>query len=223
MSTFAEENYLKAIFKLSEGENKSVSTGALAYELKINAASVTDKLKRLAGKKLIQYEKSRGVTLTDKGKKVAISIIRKHRIWEVFLVKKLGFKWDEVHDIAEQLEHVNSEVLVDRLDSLLGYPKVDPHGDPIPDKNGRFENNPSYFLSEIKAGSKGKFAGVTEHSPGFLKYLDKLGISIGDTIHVKEVEDFDKSLQVVIKGNKKIVITHKAAGNILVSLKIYSP
>lgn len=217
MQTSAEENYLKAIFKLSEGERKNVSTGAIAYELKINAASVTDKLKRLAGKKLIQYEKSRGATLTDKGKKVAVSIIRKHRIWEVFLVKKLGFKWDEVHEIAEQLEHVNSEPLVNRLDTLLGYPKVDPHGDPIPDKNGKFERKSSFFLSEVKTGSKGTFTGVTEHSVSFLKYLDKLGISIGDTIHVKEIEEFDRSLQVLIKGNKKIVITHKAASNILMS------
>ena len=217
METLAEENYLKAVFKLSKGEKSAVSTGAIAEELKINAASVTDKLKRLSGKKLLHYEKSRGAFLTETGRKVAVSIIRKHRIWELFLVQKLGFKWDEVHEIAEQLEHVQSDKLIDKIDAMLGFPKTDPHGDPIPDKNGNFEQEQTFFLSSLKAGKKYKFKGVTDHSPEFLKHLEKLGLIIGDSIQIKEVEEFDKTMQVILKGNKKAAITHRVASNILVS------
>jgi DtxR family transcriptional regulator, Mn-dependent transcriptional regulator len=130
--TLSEENYLKAIYHLSKEEDESVSTNALAERLETTAASVSDMLKKLAKKELIEYKKYQGVNISEKGKRVALQIIRKHRLWEVFLVEKLSFNWDEVHEIAEQLEHIDSPTLVKRLDEFLGYPKFDPHGDPIP-------------------------------------------------------------------------------------------
>ena len=134
--SFTEENYLKAIYHLSTGNNSVVSTNQIAEITNTKAASVTDMLKKLAEKKLINYIKYQGVTLTEAGKNAAVNIVRKHRLWEVFLVEKLGFKWDEVHDIAEELEHINSESLINRLDDFLGNPAADPHGDPIPDRSG---------------------------------------------------------------------------------------
>jgi len=136
-TSFTEENYIKAIFKLEElNQSKAVSTNDIAIKLSMQPASVTDMIKRLAEKKIVSYKKYHGVLLTVKGKKIALTIIRKHRLWEVFLVKKLNFKWDEVHEIAEQLEHINSNELVEKLDDFLGNPKFDPHGDAIPDKEG---------------------------------------------------------------------------------------
>src|SRR5688572_3663166 len=153
MNSHTEENYLKAIFKLLEKEKGEVSTNAIAEKVNTKAASVTDMLKKLADKKLINYKKYQGVTLTAKGEKIAINIIRKHRLWEVFLVEKLKYKWDEIHDIAEQLEHIQSDSLIDRIDSFLNYPKFDPHGDPIPDLNGNFQQQKSQLLSTITKGN----------------------------------------------------------------------
>lgn len=179
MNSFTEENYLKAIFKLLEKGGKTVSTTAIADRMNTKAATVTDMLKRLAEKKLINYQKYQGVTLTDKGKAIAVSIIRKHRLWEVFLVEKLHFKWDEVHDIAEQMEHINSDELVNRLDGFLNHPKFDPHGDPIPDAKGVFNRKKSLLLAEIAVGETCVMTGVVDHSTSFLQYLDKVGLSIG--------------------------------------------
>jgi DtxR family Mn-dependent transcriptional regulator len=213
----AEENYLKAIHKLQETNGETVATSALAQELGIHAASATDMLQKMARKKLVLYQKSKGARLTDKGKQAAVSIIRNHRLWEVFLVEKLGLRWDEVHDIAEQLEHVHSEILTEKLDAYLGHPRSDPHGDPIPDAKGIFAKTKSVVLSSLEPGSQGKFIGVTDHSPAFLNYLDKIGLSLGDAVKVKEVEEFDKTYTLLLKGKKEIQISEKVANSLLVS------
>ena len=149
MNSFTEENYLKEIFKLMEQQGTDVSTNSIAEKLGTKAASVSDMLKKLSDKKLINYQKYQGVSLSPKGKKVALGIIRNHRLWEVFLVEKLNFKWDEVHEMAEELEHINSKEMVQRLDKYLGFPKFDPHGDPIPDGNGKIGTQKSRILSQL--------------------------------------------------------------------------
>jgi len=215
--SFSEENYLKAIYKLQEPNGEMVATSALAQVLGVNSASVSDMLKKIAKKKLVLYQKSKGFKLTEKGRQVAIGIIRNHRLWEVFLVDKLGFRWDEVHELAEELEHIHSEALTNKLDAYLGYPKSDPHGDPIPDANGVFVKAKSVLLSVMNAGSQGKFTGVTDHSAAFLNYLDKIGLSLGDTVRVKEVEDFDKTYTLLLKAKKEVVVSFKVANSLLVS------
>ena len=217
MHSSSEENYLKTIFKLQEQSGEIVINSDLARALEVHSASVTDMLKKMARKKLIHYEKSRGVRLTEKGKQVAIVIIRKHRLWELFLVEKLGFKWDEVHEIAEQLEHIDSEPLINRLDAYLGHPKSDPHGDPIPNADGVFSKSKSVLLSEMKKGNEGKFTGVIDHSASFLNYLDKIGISLGDTIKIKAVEEFDKSLTLQLKGKNELIVSNKVADSLLIT------
>lgn len=216
MHSFTEENYLKAIYKLQETNGEVVATSALAQVMEVHAPSVTDMLKRMAGKKLVTYQKSKGFKLSEKGKKVAVGIIRNHRLWEVFLVDKLGFRWDEVHDIAEQLEHIHSEDLVNKLDAFLGYPKADPHGDPIPDANGVLPKSKSVLLSTLKAGDEGTFTGVTDHSPAFLNHLDKSGISLGNSIKVKGVEEYDQTYTLQLKGKKEVVVSFKVANSLLV-------
>jgi DtxR family Mn-dependent transcriptional regulator len=216
----SEENYLKSIYKLQEQTGEIVGNSELAKALEVQSASVTDMLKKMAKKKLIHYEKSKGVKLTEKGKQIAVTIIRKHRLWELFLVEKLEFGWDEVHEIAEQLEHIQSESLINRLDAYLGHPKADPHGDPIPTAEGIFIKSKSVLLSELKKGSEGKFTGVTDHSPTFLNYLDKIGISLGDTIKVKAIEEYDKSLTLQLKGKNELTVSNKVAGSLLITEKI---
>ena len=147
MHTLTEENYLKAIYKLHEDKPDKINTNAIAGLVDTAPASVTDMLRKLADKKLIRYAKYQGVSLTATGKKAAVSVIRKHRLWELFLVEKLGYSWDEVHEIAEQLEHIHSDSLVSRLSTFLGNPRMDPHGDPIPDENGNFHSRKSIPLS----------------------------------------------------------------------------
>lgn len=217
MHSFTEENYLKAIYKLQEPDNEIVATSALADVMGVHAPSVTDMLKRMAGKKLVTYQKSKGFKLTEKGKKVAVGIIRNHRLWEVFLVDKLGFRWDEVHDLAEQLEHIHSEKLIKKLDTFLGFPKADPHGDPIPDANGVLPESKSVLLSTLKVGDHVTFTGVTDHSPVFLNYLDKAGISLGDPIKVKGIEEYDQTLTLLLKGKKELLVSYKVANSILVN------
>lgn len=217
MHSFTEENYLKAIYKLQEQTGEIVANSDLAKALEIHSASVTDMLKKMAAKKLINYEKSKGFKLTEKGRQVAISIIRKHRLWEVFLVEKLKFGWDEVHEIAEQLEHIQSEELVNRLDQFLGHPKSDPHGDPIPNSNGVFAKSKSRLLSEMKENNQGKFTGVTDHSAAFLSYLDKIGLTLGDTIKVKSVELFDHSYILQLKGKNELTVSNKVANSLLIT------
>ena len=218
MQTLAEENYLKALYTLQGPQNETVATSALALALGIHAASVTDMLKKISVKKLILYQKSRGTKLTEKGRQAAISIIRKHRLWEFFLVDKLGFRWDEVHDIAEELEHIHSEALIEKLDAYLGYPKTDPHGDPIPDANGVFTNAQSIPLSSLILSGNGKFTGVTDHSATFLNYLDKIGLKLGDSIKVKAIEDYDKNYTLQLKSKREIVVSLKVANRLLISV-----
>ena len=217
MPSQAEENYLKAIFKLSGKEKQSVSTNAIAEELLTKASSVSDMVKKLSEKKLINYIKYQGVSLTNKGLDLAVHIVRKHRLWEVFLVNNLNFKWDEVHEIAEQLEHIKSPELVARLDAFLNYPSYDPHGDPIPNAAGEFPKTTAVPLSEIDVLLPGKVVGVEMDEPSFLKYLDKLNISIGTQLEVIEMNDFDNSIDIKIDGVKRH-ISLDVAKNILVIL-----
>ena len=216
MTSLAEENYLKAIYKLHEKNGAMVSTSALAETLHINAASVTDFIKKMAVKKLISYEKSKGVMLTDHGRTIALNIIRKHRLWEVWLVNNLGFKWDQVHEIAEQLEHVISDELIEQLDKHLGYPRADPHGDLIPDAKGRFIKTSSKLLIDCKKGDKVKFTGVAEHSTPFLQYLTKSNINLGDEILVEAIEPFDRSFQVKINRKERKLLSKEVVKNLLV-------
>ena len=218
MHSFTEENYLKAIYHLSDQSNSGVSTNAIAEVTNTKAASVTDMLKKLADKKLINYIKYQGVTLTEIGLKAALNIIRKHRLWEVFLVEKLGFKWDEVHDIAEELEHINSAVLIERLNDFLGNPSSDPHGDPIPDRTGNFLHKKLVKVSEMKQGQAGTISGVNEHSSVFLKHLEKLGLTLGTKIIIAELVEFDGSISLAVDEKKEITISREVAKNILVIL-----
>ncbi|MEO5911936.1 MAG: metal-dependent transcriptional regulator [Pelobium sp.] len=214
--SFTEENYLKTIYHLSSPDKETVNTNAISESLRTKAASVTDMLRKLAEKELINYEKYQGVTLTDSGKAKAITIIRKHRLWEVFLVDKLDFKWDEVHDLAEELEHIHSEKLINKLDEFLGFPNVDPHGDPIPDKNGVLKSPDLVPVSKMLVGESGKISGVREHSKEFLQYLEKTGLILGQSIMIKEKIPFDGSI--ILSMEEKIhTISREVAKNLLVS------
>ncbi|AZI27518.1 metal-dependent transcriptional regulator [Pedobacter sp. G11] len=215
MQSFTEENYLKIIYHLAESSN-NVQTNAIAEQMQTKPASVTDMIKKLAEKGYVDYVKYQGVTLTEKGKNAAIDIVRKHRLWEVFLVDKLNFKWDEVHDVAEELEHIKSETLIERLDEFLGFPKSDPHGDPIPDKNGRFAKTHFTKLIDLKVGDGGTITGVSQHSSAFLKLLEKLGLTLGKQIQVNDVTDFDGSVEILI-ADKQINISREVAKHILIS------
>ncbi|MFT4761417.1 MAG: DtxR family Mn-dependent transcriptional regulator [Paraglaciecola sp.] len=219
MVSQTEENYLKAIFKTCEKTEKSASTNAIAKEMQTSAASVTDMVKRLSEKKLIAYEKYKGVTLTIAGNKIATNLVRKHRLWEVFLVDKLNFSWDEVHEIAEQLEHIQSSELVKRLDQFLGIPKFDPHGDPIPDADGNFTFRKQVLLSELPLETEGVVVGVQEHSTQFLQYLDKMNLGLGATIKVIEKFEYDESLKVEINQQTTFVLSNKVSQNLFVQEK----
>jgi DtxR family Mn-dependent transcriptional regulator len=214
----SEENYLKALYMLGgEGENP-VSTGAIAQYLSVQAASVTEKLSRMADKGLLEYRKSRGALLTHVGRKTALNIIRKHRLWELFLTEKLGFGWDEVHDLAEQLEHIESDELIARLDKSLGYPSTDPHGDPIPDAEGNIQNPQGIQLSAAGAGSRCQLIAVSDSSPLFLRYLNKQQIALGQSLTVEQVEDYDGSIEIKIGDNRTLTLSREAASNLFVRL-----
>lgn len=215
MFTLAEENYMKAIFHLEHESAGEVSTNAIAESMATKPSSVTDMIQKLAEKKLVVYKRYKGAKLTEKGKKIAANVIRKHRLWEVFLVEKLNFHWDEVHEIAEQLEHIQSEELITRLDKFLGSPDFDPHGDPIPDKHGVLKRTEKKLLSEIEKNQKGVCVGVRESSADFLQYLDKKKISIGTKITVLGKEFFDGSMIIQV-GNQQFFISHKIAKNLYV-------
>lgn len=213
--TTSEENYIKVIYHLSLVSPKGVNTNAIAGMLDTKASSVTDMLKKLSDKDLVTYQKYQGVTLTDKGFLSAKMIVRKHRLWEVFLVDKLGFSWDEVHEIAEELEHIKSEQLINKLDAFLGFPVVDPHGDPIPDAKGVIKKIEKLLLSEVDINSSFHCIGVKDSSTDFLKYLDKQKIALGSVVKVIEKEDFDDTLTVEIDG-KRLTISNKIANNLYV-------
>ncbi len=218
MLSHAEENYLKAIFKISEKEGKAASTNAIASEMQTTAASVTDMLRRLAEKNLIDYEKYRGVQLTEEGGRVATALIRKHRLWEVFLMEKLGFAWDEVHELAEQLEHVQGDSLIERLDAFLGYPRFDPHGDPIPDAQGRWAFRPQVLLSQMQPGDAGAVTGVNDHSAAFLQYLDQLGIALGVRLELLERIPFDQSVRIRTPDGAERTLSEKVGQNLFLVL-----
>jgi DtxR family transcriptional regulator, Mn-dependent transcriptional regulator len=215
--TFSEENYLKSIYHLTASLDSEVSTNAIAEMMETKASSVTDMLKKLADKDLVNYKKYQGVSLTDKGKLAAKMIVRKHRLWEVFLVEKLDFSWDEVHDIAEQLEHIKSEKLINKLDDFLGNPTEDPHGDPIPDANGRIVAIEKQLLSELHPNQSGICVGVKDNSSEFLKYLDKQQIGLGTKIEIISKETFDLSLKIQSNGSE-FVISNKIASNLFVKV-----
>ncbi len=215
--TFSEENYLKTIYHLTTISELEVSTNAIAEMMETKASSVTDMLKKLAEKDLVNYKKYQGVSLTEKGKLNAKMIVRKHRLWEVFLVDKLDFSWDEVHDIAEQLEHIKSEQLINRLDDFLGNPTEDPHGDPIPDANGQIVKTEKQLLSELSENQNGICVGVKDTSSEFLKYLDKQGISLGSKIEIMGKESFDLSLKIKL-NNRELTISNKIASNLFVKV-----
>jgi DtxR family Mn-dependent transcriptional regulator len=213
--TLAEENYLKAIYHLDAKSTKGISTNAIADAMETKPSSVTDMVQKLAEKKLVSYQKYKGMQLTEVGRRAAANVIRKHRLWEVFLVEKLNFHWDEVHEIAEQLEHVHSTELIKRLDAFLDHPDFDPHGDPIPDSKGNIKKTEKKLLSALEKGQRGVCVGVKESSSEFLQFLDKKQISIGTKIHVLSKEYFDSSMVILI-GNDQLFVSKRISENLYV-------
>jgi DtxR family Mn-dependent transcriptional regulator len=213
--TYSEENYLKIIYHLSLISKTEINTNAIAQKMETKASSVTDMLKKLAEKELVSYQKYQGVSLTEKGIFAAKMIVRKHRLWEVFLVKKLQFSWDEVHEIAEELEHIQSDKLIDKLDEFLDFPSKDPHGDPIPDREGNVVKTEKQLLSEMEINMTGLCVGVKDSSTAFLQYLDKQKIALGTKIKLLAKESFDNSLTIQV-DQSKLIISHKIASNLFV-------
>lgn len=214
--TTTEENYLKAIYQLAQSESGKIPNFSIAQNLEINPATVTEMLKKLADKKWIDYSRTGGATLTKEGGLLALKVIRKHRLWETFLVKTMGFTWDEVHEVAEQLEHIQSEKLLDRLDRFLGYPKFDPHGDPIPNSMGEIPVMHAKLLSECRVGEVRTFVAVANHTQSFLQYLDKIGFQIQDTVEIEDVHEFDQSMNVLLNKEKKATFSASVAQSLLV-------
>ncbi len=213
--TQSEENYLKVIYHLYQASPKGVTTNAIAETMVTKASSVTDMIKKLADKNLIDYQRYQGVKITDLGQREAKMIIRKHRLWEVFLVDKLKFSWDEVHAVAEDLEHIKSEQLFNRLDEFLGFPTHDPHGDPIPDRNGEIIKIEKFLLSDAPLQTKLICVGVKDTSSEFLQYLNKYNIALGTEITVTHKEDFDLSLTIHF-NNQELMLSNKIASNLYV-------
>lgn len=192
-----------------------MSTNAISEALGTKAATVSDMLKKLGDRKLINYKKYQGVSLTPKGRNLAIDIVRKHRLWEVFLVEKLDFRWDEVHDLAEELEHIDSTELINRLEQFLGSPKFDPHGDPIPDREGNIHRLEQVALTELEAGDSGYVTGVKDSSKEFLQYLDTQGIRLGNKLVVQEIFEYDKS-RIVKTGGQTLSLSQQVCKNLFV-------
>lgn len=215
MLSFTEENYLKAIYKIHERTKSAASTNAIAEIMKTTAASVTDMMRKLAQKEMIQYEKYKGSRLTAQGAVVATALIRRHRLWETFLADKLNFSWEEVHELAEQLEHINSEKLIERLDEFLDFPKYDPHGDPIPNADGKFTIREQLMLSQLQIGEKGALIGVKNHNDEFLSYLNELKIKLGSEFEVINKVLYDKSIKVHL-NNQEIVLSEKVSTNLMI-------
>lgn len=214
-----EENYLKAIFKIAEREKKSASTNTISKYIGTAPATVTDMLKRLSDKQLIHYKKYKGVTLTTEGNKHATQLIRRHRLWEVFLASKLRFSWEAVHDIAEELEHINYPELVNRLDAFLDYPKFDPHGDPIPNADGKFTLRNQMQMSDLLPGNKAVLLGVKDHETSFLQYLNGLKIKLGTEFTIVDINHYDQSMQINIDHKRPIQFSNKICQNLLVRKK----
>ncbi len=215
--SYSEENYLKAIYHLAVNGNGKVTTNSISEKLLTKPASVSDMIRKLSDKGVINYKKYQGVHLTRLGKQMALKVIRKHRLWEVFLVEKLNFNWDEVHEVAEQLEHIKSPLLIKRLDEFLKFPKYDPHGDPIPDENGDFAESQPIELNEMGEGNSGILVTIKDTSAPFLKYLDKLSIHPGVKIKVVEKIEYDGSMQIELSKGKVMHISKEVSGNLLVT------
>jgi len=218
MPSHTEENYLKTIYKLAEAEpGQDVSTNRIAAALTTRAASVTDMLRRLAEKELLRYEKYRGVQLTPEGRRLALLTVRKHRLWEVFLVQQLGFNWDEVHEVAEELEHVQSPLLMQRLDEFLNFPTFDPHGDPIPAEDGAVRRPTHRLLADLAVGEHGTLAAVKDTSAPFLQYLDKVGLALGVHLKVLDKVNFDNSLELRVNRERTVLISAEVGRNLFVT------
>lgn len=214
--TYTEENYLKALFKISlSKDTDEVGTNELANYLAVKPATVNNMLKKLKEKELVDFEKYGKITLTVKGRKLAIEVLRKHRLWETFLYEKLEFGWDEVHEVAEQLEHIQSQKLVDRLDKFLEYPEFDPHGDPIPNIKGELKVQYKRTLSDIAVGSSCKMVAVKDNSSSFLQYVAKVGLGINNEIKIVSKQDYDAITEIEVNGVKTSV-SQKFAENIFV-------
>lgn len=215
MLSQAEENYLKEIYALGEETHELLSTNSIAKKMKTKASSATDMLQKLSNKGLVDYTKYKGARLSRKGETIAMTIVRKHRLWETFLVEKLGYNWDEVHDIAEQLEHIQSKTLTNRLDAFLEYPTRDPHGHPIPNINGKIVTSESIILADLNINEEGILIGVKDASDNFLKYLNKINITIGDNIKILDIEPFDNSVT-ISSDTKQITISGNVAKNLYI-------
>lgn len=211
--TVSEENYIKAIFHL-QGDEGMVTTNALSAELQTRPASVTDMLKKLKTKKLLVYEKYQGFRLSAEGRKVALGIIRRHRLWEFFLSEKLRFSWEEVHEVAEQLEHVTSVKLIDKLEEYLGYPRFDPHGDPIPDRNGKIATHERICITAIPPDHPMEVCHVGNQSPELLDILRHNHIAIGTQLSVRKKFSFDKSLEVCTANGPAFVLSEAVAKHV---------
>jgi DtxR family Mn-dependent transcriptional regulator len=216
MRSLTEENYLKAIYRISLNKKLKISPTAIADEMGVSAASVIDMIKKLSEKKLISYDKVKGAKLLERGQKEAVAIIRNHRLWEVFLLEKLNYSWDEIHDIAEQLEHVKHPELADRLDAFLGHPEYDPHGDPIPKSNGDIPTTVKTLLSEIEIGKSCRVVAVKDTSSVFLQYLVQLSVNIGTKIKVLDIVPFDNSMLLQIGKEIKTTVSKRFAESLLV-------
>ena len=217
MKTYREENYLKAIYQLSGiDKHKQVSPTDIANWLELKPPTVLEKLAILVKKGYITYNKFEGAKLTSTGKEIALNIVRRHRIWETYLYKELKFSWSEVHEIAEQLEHVNSDKLIDKIYDVLGKPDFDPHGDPIPNKLGKFPKSDRRPLSDSIKGCKCVVLGVSEHSEVFLNYLTQQKIGLNDKLVVEQINEYDSSLKLGTKNKGHILMSAKAAQQILV-------
>jgi DtxR family Mn-dependent transcriptional regulator len=215
MMTLTEENYLKTLHRLSQGE-EPITVKRIAMQLGIKMPTVTSMVRNLAAKKLIRYEKYKAIEMTDKGRRQALLILRKHRLTELFLKDVMGLGWEEVHDIAEQIEHIQSDRFFNRIDEMLGHPKFDPHGEPIPDVNGKLPFFKAFPLSGCVAGKKYKLTGVLDHDGGFLTYLNTLGLMLGSSIEVVEVHGFDRSMEVLLNGKTRTVFSFMVCQHLLV-------
>lgn len=214
-NTISKENYLKTILQHTTDTNEPVTTNDIANTMGTKAASVTEMLKKLSAQKLIKYKKYKGVTLTNSGRQQALLIIRKHRLWEYFLVEKLKFRWDEIHEVAEQLEHIQSDILVDRLNLFLENPQFDPHGAPIPNKKGAIKKSETFKLNEVRDNKESIVKSVSDQ-PDLLRYLSKIGISIGSKLKVIEQNSFDQSLLLLINNKVKVQVSSDIAKHIRV-------
>ncbi len=211
----SEENYLKTIYHL-QTKDDNVSTNELAEKLQAKPASITDMMKKLKSRKLVNYQPYQGFRLTAEGRKIALSIVRRHRLWEYFLAEKLKFNWDEVHEVAEQLEHVSSKKLIDKLDEYLEFPKFDPHGDPIPDTNGKMEAGKRICLTELQPNKPARISHIIDQSALLLEHLQEKNINIGSSVIVKKKFSFDDSLEIKIDNKQLITISEQLAKKILV-------